>query len=831
MKVLKFGGTSVGSAKAVQAVFDIVSAALADSGPVWVVVSAMSGITNQLLALSESARKKDAAWLESLAAIETRHRELIEALLQAYPERHERALARCLASLAELKDLAHGIFLLQELSPRSSDLIAGFGERLSAAIIAEYFTARGVAAEFLDTRQLIVTDENHGLAHVDFETTNSRIVSYAKDHPGLQIATGFIAATAEGITTTLGRGGSDFTAAILGAALNVSEIQIWSDVDGIMTTDPSKVKAAFPLPELSFEEAMELSHFGTKVINPPTLAPAMERKIPIRSLNTFNRDFPGTVIRKGPLESDFASRHLITGISSIEHVALLRIQGSGMVGVRGISSRLFAAISSGNINVILITQASSEHSICIAVQPQEAPKAKRLIDGEFALEIRSKMIDPVLVEQDLSIVAVVGENMIRTRGIAGRLFSILGHNGINVVAIAQGSSELNISVVLSAKDERKALNALHAAFFSPGRKRINVFMLGTGLVGGTLLEQIRRHHSVCLSRDNIDICLVALGNSRRFMMDADGLALDGWKERLSQGQCYAGAADFVRMMKECRLPDSILVDCTASADLVSHYIEILHAGISIVTPNKLANSGSMLSYNELRATCARYRSRFFYETNVGAGLPVINTIQELLRSGQQFRRIEGILSGTLSYIFTTFQAGGSFSAIVGQAQALGYTEPDPRIDLGGLDVARKLLILVREAGHSMELADVEVEPLLPAGLLASAGGMAGNVADFLASLPLVDSHFEDLRRKAEANNCVLRFVASWQDGRASIGLREIPPAHPFYNLRGSENIIALTTDQYDEYPMVIKGPGAGAAVTASGVFAELVRFGNTSIRG
>jgi len=831
MKVLKFGGTSVGSAKAVAAVFDIVSRSLAESGSVWVVVSAMSGVTNQLLALSELARSKDVTWQEQLSVIEVKHRELIEQLLAAYPTEHQNAVVQTLGRLEELKDLAHGIYLLQELSPRSSDLIASFGERLSAGIIACYFRARGLPATYLDTRQLIVTDENHGLAHVDFETSYARVAAYAQTHEGMQIATGFIAATIEGITTTLGRGGSDFTASILGAALDVEEIQIWSDVDGVMTTDPSKVKSAFPLPELSFEEAMELSHFGTKVINPPTLAPAMEKKIPIRSLNTFNPAFPGTVIRKGPLDSDFASRQLITGISSIEQIALLRIQGSGMVGVRGISSRLFGAISSGNINVILITQASSEHSICIAVQPKEAAKAKRLIDGEFALEIRSKMIDPVLVEQELSIVAIVGENMIRTRGIAGRLFSILGHNGINVVAIAQGSSELNISVVVARKDERKALNALHAAFFTPGRKRIHVFMLGVGLVGGTLLDQVQKQRTMCLERDNIDICLVALGNSKRYIFDTDGLTLTGWAEQLGQGQSYKDTAEFIAVMKESGLPDSIFVDCTASSALVTQYNEILRAGISIVTPNKIANSGSMQAYNELRASCARYRSRFFYETNVGAGLPVINTMQELLRSGQQFRKIEGILSGTLSYIFTTFQAGGTFSSIVRKAKELGYTEPDPRVDLGGLDVARKLLILMREAGYTMELADLALEPLLPADRQDTVAAGSETVDEFMAGLERLDSHFDALRRQAESRNCVLRYIASWQDGKASIGLREIPPTHPFYSLRGSENIIAFTTDHYDEYPMVIKGPGAGAAVTASGVFAELIRFANTSIRG
>ncbi|MBU0955519.1 MAG: bifunctional aspartate kinase/homoserine dehydrogenase I [Spirochaetes bacterium] len=825
MKLLKFGGTSMGSACAIREVADIIVDAWQEKPDSWVVVSALAGTTNQLLRLGSLAMDRDPLWRSELESLRERHLRLLADLCPDGGVQCDQVRLSLETDIDDLADLIHGVSLVRELSARSSDLLLSFGERLSARILACFLRENGLPAIYVDARRLIVSDETHGHASVDYALSGQRVADFAAANSGLPIVCGFIAATADGITTTLGRGGSDYSAAILGAALGAEEVQLWSDVNGVMTADPSMVAEAFSLSRLSFEEAMELSHFGAKVINPHTLIPAMEKGIPIRSLNTFDRSFPGTLISRDAGPHSGQEESLISGISSIQRVALLRLQGGGMMGVRGISSRLFAAIAAGNINIIMITQASSEHSICFAILPESAERARKLIETEFELEMRNHMIDPLVIEQDLSIVAIVGASMIRRRGLAGRLFSILGHNGINVVAIAQGSSELNISVVIAARDEKKALNALHAAFFKPKVRRLNILQIGTGLVGAALMDQLDQHYRQSLERDHIDLRVVAVANSRGMLSAPEGLGLAAWRQELAAAAVPGGALQAARILdfaSASGLSDLVLVDCSASTAVVNLYPDFLRRGISIVTPNKLANSGPIENYHQLRRLCERYGSRFFYETNVGAGLPVINTLQELLRCGQKPQRIEGLFSGTLSYIFSTFQESGRFSDIVRQAQALGYTEPDPRQDLGGLDVARKLLILAREAGNSLELDEVDIVPLLPPDCFE-----APDVETFYTKLAGYDDHFEELRRAAAAAGRALRFVAAWQDGKAKIGMAEVDSGSPFWQLQGSENIIAFYTEHYDSSPMIIKGPGAGASVTAAGVFSDLVRCANT----
>ena len=825
MKVLKFGGTSVGSADSIKTVADIVEEYHQQGTDCVLVVSAMGGITDRLIALSHRAAAGDESYNDLLKELEEHHFRAARTLIGVQTQ--SRVFAYLKTLLNELDDLLHGVFLLRERSARSLDLVSSFGERLSAYLISQYMSERGLRAEFLDARQIIVTDQEFNHAKVDFEATNRKITHYFQSHLALQVVTGFIGATPDEETTTLGRGGSDYTASIIGAALNAEEIEIWTDVDGVMTADPRQVPTAFSLDAISYIEAMELSHFGAKVIYPPTMLPVLSKNIPLRIRNTFRREFPGTVISHNPYSSVISESlktsktPAVKGISSIKEAALLALQGSGMIGIPGISSRLFGALARRKINVIMITQASSEHTITFAVSPADADGAQGTMQEEFAAEIESGKIDPPRVEQQLSIVAIIGENMRQTPGISGKLFSALGRNGINVRAIAQGSSEVNLSVVIGQRNLSKALNTVHEAFFLSEKKTLNVFVSGVGLIGKTLLRQINQQDAYLLENRLLRINFVGLANSKKMLLDEAGINPGEWRQELEDRGEASNIAAFVRRMKEMNLPNSVFIDCTSSEAVAEFYYEILKSAISVVTPNKLANSRSYDHYRLLKRTAMQAGVKFLYETNVGAGLPVIRVLQELKDSGDKVYKIEGVLSGTLSYLFNSFTEGTRFSDVVREAQEKGFTEPDPRDDLNGVDVARKILILAREIGVPLELDQVAVENLLPKDCQRAA-----SVEAFFVALAKHDDTFEQRRRQAEAEGKRLRFIATLEDQQASVRLLAVDASHPFYNLSGSDNVISYTTDRYRERPLVVKGPGAGAEVTAAGVFADVISISN-----
>ena len=812
-RIAKFGGTSVGSAESLCALATIVTA----SPPLATVVSALSGVTDRLVAAAKLAEARDGAWARALGELEGRHDELATVLLEGSPLADYRNYLS--ATFGELSDVLKGVFLTRELSPRVLDFVLGFGERLSAPLVAAWLGKRGLPSVWVDAREIIVTDSSFGAALPRREESERRIRARFEELAALPgrphpVVTGFISSTAEGLSTTLGRGGSDYTASILGAALGVDEIEIWTDVDGIMTADPRKVPKAYPLARLSYQETMELAHFGAKVIHPPTILPAMREGIPISIRNTFRPSAPGTLITADAAPGTRA----LKGIASLGDMALLSLQGGGLVGVTGMAGRLFGALARRKVNVILITQASSEHSICWAVAPGDAQAAKEAAMGEFALEIEAGLVEEPLVERDLAIVAAVGERMKSTPGISGRLFQALGRNGINIVAMAQGSSELNISIVIARADEAKALMAIHDAFFLSDAETVRLFLVGYGLVGKTLVDQILKTREGLLASQAIDLRLCGIANSRTMAFAPEGIPLDRCAEALASGRPSSPSA-FVGEMRAMNGPNTIFVDCTASAEVASVYGSVLDAAASVVTANKIANSSGLGTWRDLHRGASRQGVKFLYETNVGAGLPIIGTLQDLLASGDRVERIEAVLSGTISYIFNNFRGDRTFSGLVREAKEKGYTEPDPRTDLSALDAARKTLILARELGLPLELGDVAIEPLLPPDCAAASG-----IGDFLARLEAADPWFEGLKRQAAAEGKVLRYVSVIEAGRASISLRSLGQDHPFAALDGSDNIIAFTTARYAERPLVVKGPGAGGEVTAAGVYADVLRI-------
>lgn len=814
MRVLKFGGTSVGSVENIRTIISITKDLLAKDEKIAVVFSAMGGVTNQLIEMAKLAKANNPSYADILASIEKRHFDAAKALLNV--KYQSKVIANLKLTLNELEDILHGISLIRELSKRTLDLVMGFGERLSTYMVYEAMRQEEMECEFLDARTLIKTDDNFGSARVNYKLTNTNIQEYFKSHTKTQLITGFIGSTEQNETTTLGRGGSDYTAAIFGAAISCKVIEIWTDVDGMMTADPRKVKKAFTINKVSYIEAMELSHFGAKVIYPPTLQPAFSKNIPIRIKNTFNPSHEGTLVSKQSDGHGFP----VKGLSSINEVALLNVQGSGMVGEKGVAGRLFNTLAKHNINIILITQASSEHSICFAIEPGDAEQAKSILDEEFFIELHNKKLDKIIIEKDLSVIAIVGENMKHTPGISGKLFSALGRNGINVAAIAQGSSEYNLSVVIPKPDLAKAMNALHDSFFLSETKTMNLFVIGTGLIGSTLLQQIAQQSAYLEEKKALKVNLVGLANQSGMLFDENGLSAD-WKTQIEKSGKPTDLAEFVKTMKAMNLPNCVFVDNTASKELPSFYEEILNASISVVTPNKTANSGSFKEYKKLQQAANKKGVKFLYETNVGAGLPVINTLKDLLLSGDRILRIEAILSGTLSYIFNNFKSGTKFKEIVWEAKQKGYTEPDPRDDLSGLDVARKILILSRETGLSLELDDIKIEQILPESSVK-----AKTIEEFFTSLENENEFFEAKLKKADKDGKVLRFIAKLENGKASISLQSVDASHPFYALSGSDNIISYTTDRYKDRPLVVKGPGAGAEVTAAGVFADIINVSN-----
>lgn len=812
MKVLKFGGSSVSTPHRIKSVIEILKPYLQEE--VAVVFSAFGGVTDTLIQISTLALQGSGAYKQQLEELEKRHLDAVRELISV--QKQGSILAQVKIKINELEDVLHGVYLVKERTPRTLDYIMSFGERLSAYIIAEAMKDQKISAEYLDARTLIRTDDQFGQAKVDFAVTSKLIVDHFRHHQDVQVITGFIATAETGETTTLGRSGSDYTAAIFAGALNASDLEIWTDVDGMMTADPRLVKKSFTVPQMSYEEAMELSHFGAKVIFPATMQPAMVNRIPIWIKNTFNPSFKGTVIH-----AESANGKLIKGISSMNGISLLNVQGSGLLGVVGVSMRLFATLAREKINVILISQASSEHSICIAIDSKNARQARIAIEKEFQHEIRSEEIDEVQVQNDLSIVAVVGDGMKHSPGTSGRMFAALGKNGINVVAIAQGSSERNISAVVGQPDVAKALNALHEAFFLSDRKVLNIYIVGTGLIGSTLLKMIDEQFSKLAKENLLEVNVVGIANSRKMLFDEDGLSVTGAIENMKKNGEPMSMRAFVARMTHLNLSNSIFVDCTSSEEVTEFYEEILLSSISIVTPNKKGNSGPFEKYQRLRATAFSRGAKFLFETNVGAGLPVINTLNDLLLSGDKVISVEAVLSGTLNFIFSNYSREKKFSDVVREAKEKGYTEPDPRDDLSGTDVARKILILSREAGLPLELRDIRVHNLVPEDCR---GDMS--VEEFFKRLEKHDITYEKLLKEAEVKGEKLRYKAILRDGKVSVELGSVDAGHPFYSLSGSDNIILLTTERYQERPMVIRGPGAGATVTAAGVFADVIRIGH-----
>ncbi|WP_276090883.1 bifunctional aspartate kinase/homoserine dehydrogenase I [Pedobacter sp. JY14-1] len=813
MNILKFGGTSVGSAESISTLIRILRSERERENPV-VVLSAMGGVTNILLEMAEQARNLQ-DYSVRLKEVEERHFSVIRTLLPAGAQNP--VLTRLKIYFNELEDILQSVYNLRELSPQTRDLILSYGERCSTFMVSHIARQQFADALFVDGAQLIKTDNNFGQAKVNSNLTEMLIRDFYEAHEGqLLFVTGFIASNDEGRTTTLGRGGSDYTAAIWGAALNAGEIQIWTDVDGMLTADPRIVKKAFSLPELSYTEAMELSYFGAKVIYPPTMIPAFLKKIPIVIRNTFHLDFPGSCIRHNTSPSNLP----IKGISSIDEISVLNLSGSGMVGKAGFSGRLFSMLSREQVNVVLITQSSSEHSITFAVKPSDSLKALSLINKEFELELQAKKLEYPEVENGLSVLAIVGENMKRTPGIAGKLFSALGRNGVNVRAIAQGSSEYNISVIISRADLSKAVNAVHDAFYEDLKKTLHIFCLGTGNIGKTLFSQLLEQTPFLAENNDLQVKVVGISNTRKMHIDPEGIDLNNWQEALESQDIKASLPDFIKKMKTLNLPNCVFVDNTASHNPVEYYLDILQSSISVVTCNKLGNSSDYEQYAAFKQAARSYGVDFLYETNVGAGLPIIRTLKDLMLSGDKIRKIEAILSGTISFIFNNFKDDKRFHEVVKQAQEMGYTEPDPRDDLNGRDFMRKMLILARDAGYPLEENDIELQNMLPAACMA-----AESVDDFYRELENNAAYFEDLKNTAAKDGKVLRYIGKMEQGKVSITLQMVGEGHPFFTLSGSDNVISFTTNRYKDRPLVVKGPGAGAEVTAAGVFADIINIG------
>ncbi|HQO88806.1 MAG TPA: bifunctional aspartate kinase/homoserine dehydrogenase I [Chitinophagales bacterium] len=817
MKVLKFGGSSVGSIENIHRIINIVRAEKAQDKEVVLVCSAFNKVTDQLINAGKLAEKKDNnTYLEIFQNFKDRHQKTIENIIEDTAIKKE-MMDEFFESMDRVEDILKGVHLLGELSDKTLAQLVSYGERFSCFIVAGALRNAGLNGIYVNATQLVRTDSNYLSAKVNFEKTNKNIADFFEAVHGVAVVTGFIGTDELGNVTTLGRGGSDYTAAIFAAALKASAIEIWTDVDGVLTADPRRVEQAFTIPTLSYKEAMELSHFGAKVIYPPSIQPAYIKNIPLIIKNTFNPEHPGTYISK----DSGKSANIIKGISSLSDIALLRMEGTGMVGVVGIASRLFATLSRAGINIIFLTQGSSEHSICFGILPGEIKKAQKSVEEEFRYEIQNRQILPLVIETNNSIIAVIGENMTNSPGVSAKMFKALGKNGINVKAIAQGSSELNITAVIEQVNEAKALNALHEIFFENDVHSVNVFLVGpTGLIGKTLLKQIKNQFDFLQNEKSMQINVTGITNSKKMLIDSNGIDLSDWENELNENGTEANLEAFTRKMVEMNFANTVFVDCSASKHVVEFYEKLLKKSISIVTPNKIANTLSQDKYNQLRKLAKQSNARFMYETNVGAGLPVIGVLQSLLNSGDKILKIEAVLSGTLSYIFNTYKGDLKFSDVVLDAKEKGFTEPDPRDDLSGLDVARKALILSRDSGGIMELSDIAVENLVPASMRDI------DVKTFLQKLPELDAMYESVKQEAESKGNVLRYMAVIENGQVQIALKQVDAQHPFYNLSGSDNMIVFTTERYKNNPLVIKGPGAGAEVTAAGVFAEIISIGN-----
>lgn len=810
MKVLKFGGSSLADAARINGVVDIIRQGLAGEKGI-VVVSAMGGVTDILLRCGMQAAVGDESYKEVLKQLEHRHLETVKQLIPIAQQSAVLSWAKKLSN--EIEDICNGIFLLGELSARSKDRIVSYGELISSGILSQRLKIAGADNSWKDSRELIVTDSNYTHATVDFTVTNIRIQRWIEtSSSSLFIVPGFIASDATGGTTTLGRGGSDYTAAIFAAAVHATSLEIWTDVSGIMTADPRLVANHKVIHRVSYQEAMELSHFGAKVIYPPTIQPVMDKNIPVWIKNTFKPGDPGTVIEaEGKKQERF-----ICGISSINEVALLSLEGSGMIGIPGFSRRLFEALANNKINVILITQGSSEHSICVGVEQKIAGMAKQAVDAAFAHEIETGRVDPLVVEENLAIIALVGDNMKSHPGISGKMFGALGRNGVNVRAIAQGSSERNISAVISARDVKKAVNVLHEEFFETTYKQIHLYIVGLGNVGSRLVAQLEQQQHYLQQNLLLQVKIIGMANSRKMIFDEKGINPGAWKEALEEG-VEMDLLQFIDTIRTENLRNAVFVDVTANQDVAMNYEALLRKSVSVVACNKIASSSTYFYYKKLKDLAREFNSLYLFETNVGAGLPVIGTLNDLLRSGDKINRIEAVLSGTLNFVFNHYNGERPFSAVVRQAQAEGYTEPDPRLDLGGTDVMRKIMILARESGEQLEMEDITNHSFMPPSC------MQGTVEDFYEQMLLEEAHFSQLYADAASAGKKLKFVASYEGGKAAVGLKGVDPHHDFYHLYGKDNVVLFYTSRYPEQPLVVKGAGAGAEVTASGVFADIIR--------
>lgn len=810
MKVLKFGGTSVGSVASILSLQKIVEKE-AKHQPIIVVVSALGGITDQLIATSQLALKGDESWRNEFDSIVARHHKMIDAIIT---DPHDReSLFNNVDSLFEqLQSIYYGVFLIHDLSHKTEDTIVSYGERLSSRIVATLI--RG--AKWFDSRKFIKTEEKQGKRSLDSELTNKLVLDTFSDLPRISLVPGFIAQDRDsGDITNLGRGGSDYTASILAASLNAEVLEIWTDVDGFMTADPRVIKSAYTINELSYAEAMELCNFGAKVVYPPTIYPVCVKNIPIKVKNTFNPDGKGTII-KSHVENN---QKPIKGLSSIKGTTVITVTGLSMVGVVGVNRRIFSSLANNGISVFLVSQAASENNTSIGVKDEDADNAVRVLNDEFRLEIEDGRMFPMHAESGLATVAIVGENMRRTPGISGKLFEVLGRSGISIIAIAQGASEMNISFVVKGTDLRKALNVLHDSLFLSEYKVLNLFICGVGTVGGMLIEQIKSQYEELKQNSNLKLKVVGIASSKNAIFNRDGLNLDNYREELKASE-PSNPEHLRDVILQMNIFNSVFVDCTASQDVAALYQSLLENNISVIAANKIAASGKYEDYYHLKQTAIQRGVKFRFETNVGAGLPIIGTINDLRNSGDKILKIEAVLSGTLNFIFNEIGAETPFSETVKRAKEQGYSEPDPRIDLSGKDVVRKLVILTREAGYKVEQEDVEKHLFVPNDYFQ------GSVEDFWKRLPELDANFEQRREKLAEEGKRWRFVATMDHGKTNVALKEVDSSHPFYNLEGSNNIVLLTTDRYKEYPMQIQGYGAGASVTAAGVFANIMSIAN-----
>jgi len=812
MQVLKFGGSSVANAENIRKVISIVELSVKKDRTI-VVVSALGGITDKLIHCATLASAGEETYKQEVKEIELRH---LEAVRHLVPVSNQSGVLSLVMKLCnEIEDICNGVFLLGELSLRTRDRIISYGELLSSKIISASMQANGLANTWKDSREVILTDSNFGNATVDFIQTNQQVSTYfGASSDSLYVMPGFIAADKNHSTTTLGRGGSDFTGAILAAATAANQLEIWTDVSGIMTADPRFVTNARVVSHISYQEAMELSHFGAKVIYPPTMQPVLKAMIPVWVKNTFAPTDAGTLINQEAKPNGNAIR----GISSINRIALLGLEGSGMVGIPGFSKRLFEALANERVNVILITQGSSEHSICVGIDESNSMIAKDAVDRAFAAEISSGKVDPLIIEQDLAVIALVGDNMKSHPGISGKMFGALGRNGVNVRAIAQGSSERNISAVIASKDVKKGVNVLHEEFFETTYKQLNLFITGAGNVGKRLLEQLGKQQQYLLDTLRLQVRVIGLANSRKMVFNDDGVNLVNWKEELDNGHDMELNA-FVAHVAGKNLRNSVFVDITANDKVAMVYPALLEKSVSVVACNKIACSSGFDYYTKLKDLSREYNAQFLFETNVGAGLPVIGTLNDLLRSGDRVQRIEAVLSGTLNFVFNNYDGTRSFADVVRQAQEEGYTEPDPRLDLGGTDVMRKIMILARESGEKIDMSDIVNRSFMPESC------MQGDVPNFYSEMEKHEAHFRKIYDEAAALGNKLKFVARYEDGKAAVGLQHIDPQHDFFHLYGKDNIVTFYTERYPTQPLVVKGAGAGAEVTASGVFADIIRAG------